>query len=379
MLRMISRGMSESNCESTAPERYISTANNETRTKNNVTQSSLLRIPAEVRRLIFKHVIGSHHVHIEQLHLGTVDRYEKKDIRFGQGLWNEICYDSHNEATAFERFHQAEMGEDAKATPFGLTMAGEDVGQGYHVDSWTYRHRKCGHEPELHRFNMALEEWKQRKRLSLSCLRTCKIIHKEMRTLAYSENVFLFRTPTTFQVFAASIRPEQLRAIQYLSVPISVGSAPFSAGRNKLWTSIIWDYHLAGNIRRLKHLDITLELYLPRDAFQDRPQHKKPRLEDCIEDVCISDTNVVNMSTDWVKQFAKLSREVPTFRVVVCDDPLSMWGILGKAIAIKDWGIRDVRFWMSERNIKCLTVEQKQTLARELEEKLDVEARATQD
>jgi hypothetical protein len=200
-----------------------------------------------------------------------------------------------------------------------------------------------------------------------------------MRTLPYSENVFLFRSPSTFQVFAATCRSEQLRAIQHLSQPIAVGSAPFSEGRNKLWTSIIWDYHLAGRIRKLKFLDITIELYFPRDAFQDRPQNKKPKLEDCIEDICVSGTEETNIDTDWVKQFARLSRQVPEFRVVVCDDPLSMWGIVGKTTAIKDWRIRDVRVWMSERNQKCLTVEQKQSLARELEERLQAEGKAKSD
>lgn len=313
-------------------------------------------------------------MHIERLHLGNVARYEKKDMTFGQGLWNEKCHEANSEAAAYECFHRAQMGREAEPTPFGKTKDGDDIGQGYHVDSWTHRHGECGKEPELHRFNLALEEWKQRDRVSLSCLRTCKVIHKEMRTLPYSENVFLFRSPTTFQAFADSIRAEQLRAIQHISLPLAVGSAPFSESRNKLWTSIIWDYNLARRMRRLKTLDITVELYFPRDAFEERAQSKKPKLEDCLEDIRVSGTRETNMDTDWVKQFAKLSRLKPGFRVVVCDDPLSMWGIDGKTTAIRDWRIRDVRVWMSERNQKCLTVEQKQSLARGLEERLFAEA-----
>jgi hypothetical protein len=179
----------------------------------------------------------------------------------------------------------------------------------------------------------------------------------------------------TFQAFSSSIRPEQLRAIQHVSLPIAVGSAPFSEGRAKLWTSIIWDYQLAHRIRKLKTLDITIELYFPRNAFTDRPHHTKPRLEDCIEDINVSNTKEINQSTDWVKQMACLSSQVPESRVVVCDDPLSMWGIVGSKTAIRDWRIRDVRVWMQERNSKCLTVEQKQNLARELEGRLDAEAR----
>jgi hypothetical protein len=266
------------------------------------------------------------------------------------------------------------MGKNAERTPFGMTKDGEDVGQGYHVGSWTYRHRNCGVEPELHRFNIALEEWKNRECLSLSCLRTCKIIYKEMRTIPYSENTFMFRSPTTFQGFASSIRPEQLRTIQHISLPVAVGSAPFSEGRAKLWASIIWDYHLTNRLRKLRFLDITMELYFPRDAFQERAQYTKPRLRDCIEDINVSDTKEINQATDWVKQLARLSRQAPSFRVVVCDDPLSMWGIVGSKTAIRDWRVRDVRVWMEERNLKCLTVEQKQSLAKELEGRLAAEA-----
>ena len=335
-----------------------------------MSESPLLQLPAEIRRLIFQHALGGHTIHIEQLHIGNVDRYEKKDMRFGQGLWNEICHSPDAEGCAYEKFRKAQMGKDAEETPFGKTKDGEDSGKGYHVDSWSYRHRDCGREPELHRFNVALEEWKARNSLSLSCLRTCKVIYKEMRTLPYSENVLCFRNPLTFQAFAASIRREQLQAIQHLSIPIAIGSAPFSEGRAKLWTSVIWDYRLTKRIRKLKSLDITIELYFPRDEFSHRTHHPKPRLSDCIEDVNVSNTRQLNVSTDWVKQISKLSKQAPTFRVVVCDDPLSMWGIVGSKTAIRDWRIRDLRVWISERNQKCLTVEQKQNLARVLEAKL---------
>ncbi|KIW06413.1 uncharacterized protein PV09_02864 [Verruconis gallopava] len=351
-------------------------------TEYNVTSSPLLRIPAEIRRMIFAHVLGGHYVHVEQLHLGNVDRYEKKDIYFGQGLWNEICHEPDLEATAYKSFRDAKMGSDAAPTPYGKTKDGEDLAQGYHVDSWTYRHRECGKEPELHRFNIALEEWKARKSLSLGCLRTCRLVHKEMRTLPYSENTFLFRNPTTFQTFVSSIRAEQLRALQRLSLPIAVGSAPFSEGRNKLWTSILWNSHLANRMQKLRHVDITVELYFPRDAFQDRnqqvqaqPSYSKPRIEDCIDSINVSGTHAMNTSTDWTKQFARLSPGIPNFRIVVCDDPLSMWGIVGRVTAIRDWRIRDERIWMGERNQKCLTVEQKQALGQELEERLRAEAK----
>ena len=345
------------------------------RTEDNFSESPLLRLPTEIRSLIFEHALGGHYIHVEQLHVGNVDRYEKKDIHFGQGLWNEICHEPDAEAGAYHCFRKAQMGKDAEDTPFGKTRDGEDSGKGYHVDSWTYRHRDCGREPELHRFNIALEEWNSRSSLSLSSLRACKMIYKEMRALPYSGNVFCFRNPLTFQAFAASIRKEQLHAIQRLSIPIAIGSAPFSEGRAKLWTSVIWDYRLANRIRRLKSLDITLELYFPRDCFDHRQHNLKPRLADCIENVNVSSPKELNVSTDWVKQICRLSRQMPQFRVVVCDDPLSMWGLVGSKTAIRDFRIRDIRIWMNERNNKCLTIEQKQTMATELEERLIAETR----
>lgn len=344
------------------------------RTEENISESPLLQLPAEIRRLIFERALGGHHVHIEQLPVGTANRYEKKDIKFGQGLWNEICHDPHGEFEAYGKFRDLKMGDEAQRTPFSKTKDGEDSGQGYHVNSWTYRHRDCGREPELHRFNVALEEWKARTSLSLASLRICKVIYKEMRTVPYSENTFLFRNPLTYQAFAALLRREQLQALQHISIPVAVGSAPFSEGRAKLWTAVIFDYKLSDRIRKLKFLDITMELYFPRDAFVNR-QNLKPKIEDCIEDVNVSNTKELNQSTTWIKQLAKLSRATPNFRVMVADDPLSMWGLVGSKTAIRDWRIRDLRVWVRERNLKCLTIEQKQALAKEFEDRLDAEAR----
>jgi hypothetical protein len=344
-------------------------------TEGNVSDSLLLRLPAEVRKLIFEYALGGQHVHVEQLHVGTANRYEKKDIRFGQGLWNELCYASDGEAGAYVKFRNAQMGQDAEATPFGKTKDGEDVGQGYHVDSWSARHLQCGHAPDLNRFHVTLEEWKQRPCLSLSSLRTCKIIFKEMRTLPYSGNVFCFRNPFAFQAFAATVRKEQLHAVLHLNLLIAVGSAPFSGGRATLWASILWNYQVTRCIRNIVTFDITVELYFPRDEFSARPRSKKPLLDDCVPEVNVSSPEEVNLSTNWIKQFARLSKKVPRFRVVVCDDPLSMWGQYDFRTAMRDWRIRDVRVWMRERNQKCLTVEQKQILAKELEDGLLADAR----
>jgi len=336
-----------------------------------------LRVPPEIRRLIFAHVLAGYHVHVEQLHLGNIVRYEKKDMDFGQGLWNEICQDPSAEATAYEHFVQAEMGEDAPSTPFEDSKNGTDVGKGYHTDSWTFRHDDCGHEPKLYRFNKELEEWKQRPRISLSSLRSCKLIYKEMRFLPYSDNKFLFRSPPAFQAFAGSCRPEQFRAIQHISLPIAIGSAPYSESRSRLWTSILWDYNLTSRIRKLKHLDLTIELYFPRDEFSNRIHQPKPGVDDCVDYLHLADPNGTNVSIDWVKEFSHLSREISAFRLVVCDDPLSMWGVKGRPDAMRDWRIRDPQQWVDERNTKCLTIEQKQKLAEELEERLVAASRRT--
>lgn len=320
--------------------------------------------------MIFEHVFTGHYVHVEQIFLGNIDRYEKKDLDFGKGLWNEICQDPGGEATAYNRFQKAEMGEDAPPTPFEDASKGTDVGKGYHIDSWTFRHRLCGREPRPHRFNLDMEQWNRRPRISLSSLRTCKVIYKEMRLLPYSNNKLLFRSPGAFQALAATCRPEQFRAIQHISLPVAMGSAPYSAGRSRLWTSIIWDYNLTGRLRRLKYLDLTIELYFPRDLFSDRPQQRKPGLDDCIDEIRLSGKNRVNAATGWMEQFSHLSRHTKAFRVVVCDDPESSWGVLGKPVAMKDWRMRSDVPWIRERNIKCLTIEQKQALASGFEERL---------
>lgn len=327
-------------------------------------------------------------MHVEQLPWGHVDRYEKKDVVFGQGLWNETCHSAAAERDSYSSFSSASM--LATGTPFSARRGQTDIGTGYHVGSWSARHYHCSQEPQLFQFNVNFECWRMRDRLSLSSLRTCRLIYRECHRLPYTGNTFLFRNPSTFQAFCASIRPESVRAIQKLSLPVAVGSAPFSPARSRAWASTIWDYGLTGQFTNLKELRITLELYFPRDIMF--MASRKPNYLDCKEEVGLSGDENSDKYTNWLDQLARLGPgprngvetgrvstsltpalsislqiQAVRFEVMVCDDPLSMWGPIGQIQYCRDNRIRDVNVWMSEREVKCLTVEQKQKLAKDIE------------
>jgi len=371
------------------------------RFEDNLTSSPLLQLPAELRVRIFEYVLGGSIIHVEQLPWGHVDKYEKKDVAFGQGLWNEICHFPEREYNSYTSFRNASM--LASNTPFEKPKNGRDIGTGYHVESWSARHSECSHEPQLFHFNANFERWLTRNRLVLSPLRTCKLIYQECRRLPYTGNTFLFRSPSTFQAFTSNITLESLQAIQYISVPVAIGSAPFSPARSQGWASTLWGYNLTHQFKNLKKLRITLELYFPRDIMGVR----KPTYSDCKEEVGLSGEDLSDQYTNWLEQFSKLkplSRQLtassssqspqiafhslvenskPTkpsqsklihFEVMVCDDPLSMWGPVGQIQYCRDHRIRNVRVWMSEREGKCLTVEQKQKLAEEIEVRLHTES-----
>jgi hypothetical protein len=200
---------------------------------------------------------------------------------------------------------------------------------------------------------------------------------------------------------------ESVQAIQYLSIPVTVGSAPFSPARSRAWASTLWGYNLTRRFANLKELRITLELYFPRDVMGTR----KPTYLDCKEEVGLSGEEFADQYTNWLEQFSKLrplrtskarslhfaapsssqfQKEPPPshgeplfsisplqsnpvrFKVMVCDDPLSMWGPVGQVQYCRDNRIRNVSVWMSEREEKCLTVEQKQKLAEEMEVRLRI-------
>lgn len=325
-------------------------------------------------------------MHIEQLPWGHVDKYEKKGLVFGQGLWNEICHFPDAEHDCYSSYLDASM--LASDTPFRTLVNGGDIGTGYHIESWSARHSTCSQEPRLFQFNAHFERWRSRKRLGLSSLRTCKLIYRECRRLPYMGNTFLFRNPSTFQAFCSSIRPESVQAIQRLSLQVAVGSAPFSPARSKAWTRTICAYGLTGRFTQLKQLRITMELYFPQDTMGSR----KPTYLDCKEEIGLSGDGLSNQYTNWVDQLSQLgpvhrestpvytsATSVPStslqaqpvrFEVMVCDDPQSMWGPIGQIDYCLDNGIRNVSVWMREREAKCLTVEQKQMLAKEIEGRL---------
>jgi hypothetical protein len=272
-------------------------------------------------------------------------------------------------------------------TPFGMRKNGEDIGTGYHVESWSARHSGCSQEPQLFQFNANLERWLSRKRLVLSALRTCKRVYRECRLLPYTGNTFLFRSPSTFQAFASNIGTENVQALQYISIPVAVGSAPFSPARSRAWASTLWDYNLTHRFANLKELRITLELYFPRDHAMGM---RKPTYVDCREEVGLSGEGHKEQYTDWLQQLSRLrpceaeTKPPPSsmlkpvrklrFKVMVADDPLSMWGPVGQIQYCRDNGIRNVSAWIREREGKCLTVEQKQQLAGDLEGRLYGEA-----
>ncbi|QDS73880.1 hypothetical protein FKW77_007017 [Venturia effusa] len=358
--------------------------------ENNLENSPLLQLPAELRIRIFEYALTGNTLHIEQLPWGHVDKYEKKDLVFGQGLWNEICHYPDEERDCYSSFLAASMLDATK--PFGMSQDGRDIGTGYHVESWSARHSTCSQEPQLFQFNANFERWQSRQQLSLSPLRLCRLIFRECCRLPYLGNTFLFRNPSTFQSFCSSIRPESVQALQKISLPVAVGSAPFSPARSRAWASTIWGYGLAGHFTNLKELRITLELYFPRDIMDNR----KPTYLDCKEEVGLSGDGLTDRYTNWLEQLARLrpgpkSRKesspisnkstcVPSislqaqlvrFEVMVCDDPLSMWGPVGQIQYCRDNRIRDISIWLSEREAKCLTVEQKQRLAKEIEERLE--------
>lgn len=368
------------------------------RSQNNLQASPLLQLPAELRVRIFEYVLTGNVVHVEQLPCGHVDKYEKKDVIFGQGLWNEICHSPDVEHGSYISFVNASI--LASDTPFGRLKDGRDIGTGYHIESWSARHSTCSQEPQLFQFNATFERWVSRNRLQLSSLRTCKLLYHECHRLPYTGNAFLFRTPSTFQAFYSNINIDSVQAIQYLSLPVAVGSAPFSPARSRAWSSVLWDYNLAYQFTNLKELRVTLELYFPRDIMGDR----KPTYLDCKEEVGIFGHGLADQLTNWLEQFSRLrpllkhgdaSNHVTvlphsqlhnqslhpraksslqsnsvTFKVMVCDDPLSMWGPVGQIQYCRDRRIRNVDEWMSEREAKCLTVEQKQKLAKEIEGRL---------
>lgn len=122
---------------------------------------------------------------------------------------------------------------------------------------------------------------------------------------------------------------------------------------------------------------------------------RKPTYLDCKEEVGVYRDGLADQYTNWLEQLSRLGSgsrngmetsqvsdppksisstpqqaQPVRIEVMVCDDPLSMWGPIGQIQYCRDNRIRDISIWRDEREVKCLTVEQKQKLAKEIERRM---------
>jgi len=335
----------------------------EIRSRENAENSPLLRLPPELRIKIFEYVLGGHTIHVEQLSQTASVALRKHNVWVSLGLYNELCQSAESEDEAYKRFQDPSQDSSKAHTTFFAPKNRRDLGRNYYVEPWSTRHLACGREPNPRRLRLELESWLQRPRFSCAALRTCRQIYAETRCIAYAQNTFCFRSASSFQTFALSLRQEQTRAIQHLNLLVGVGTAPFSNARARSWVHALRLHSIVRWLGSLKSLELSVEAYI---NTADPHMPRKPKFEQFYEVLQLPDGS----PTSWMAQLSSLCRRKNcVVKVMVADDPWSAWGAEGKVQYCRDYRFNDSE-WRLRRAIGSLTITEKKEFAGKIEELL---------
>ena len=166
---------------------------------SNSTESPLLRLPGEVRKMIWENVLGNMIIHV---------RRKSTNIR---GVWklkwsSVICPAPISMSQAYEAARQ-QQGEGHRARqPFLL------AGGPQYVQSWEdieEQHIRCDDmcEEAFDRAEAGASPYMGAESPSISLLSVCYQISMETKPILYSTNVFSFQNPPTLFKFLKMLRP----------------------------------------------------------------------------------------------------------------------------------------------------------------------------
>lgn len=213
--------------------------------KRNASTSPLLRLPGEIREIIFKYVIGGNLFHIK-LYQGL---YKKNTpARTNGKLRHEICVAEMSENKAYERLISA-----YDRVPPG------DASQ-YHTLACQERHKSCI-LTEHFDFIREVATVQEARRLDLSILGACRQMYEEANILLWTTNTFSFSDVLTFEELIARLNTMQRQKLS----AIHIGMAWFRTLMHHRRASSVHNPMILEKLRGLR----TVHLSLDRDPSFD--------------------------------------------------------------------------------------------------------------
>ncbi|KAF2420513.1 hypothetical protein EJ08DRAFT_702451 [Tothia fuscella] len=225
-------------------------------TKSNDECSPLLKLPKEIRDVIYGYVLTDRMVHIG---------YDDKESYDDKKLFHSLCRCKQSEEEVHRIFGES---EDQYSAPISF-----------------YRHKSCIFSPFEHRdgnfkpryiqiesrfaFDLLWSFSYQRRleipdtssedllptdTLTTGLLRTCRRVYYEAQPLVYA-NTFSFRNADTFKQFIDSLMPAQIRMIKSIHLETQL---------SRRWCTAAWRYALRTgtmkSLSSLRHLQVDVEL-----------------------------------------------------------------------------------------------------------------------
>ncbi|KAK5173073.1 uncharacterized protein LTR77_003195 [Saxophila tyrrhenica] len=185
--------------------------------ERNAQASPLLRLPAEVRNLIYEYVLCNLVVHISV----------RDAVDEGRGCYNvEDYYDDPRRKPKPSDMMLTFANIICQLSPNAQDKAYELSKQPNPATSpvtYCLEHGPCYTNLSRLKFSstscdVVTSSHLRPLQLSLSCLRTCRQIHHEAHLLPYTDNAFAFHESETFNLFVRTLAPAQRAAINTIHI-----------------------------------------------------------------------------------------------------------------------------------------------------------------
>ena len=328
----------------------------------NTTESPLLRLPAELRNIIYKLVFGDHLIHVghdkaepETSHNSLRLSSRDKILRY------YICKSSLTEDDAYQRSKDASLNEQKPLKISGYTNIAPywRMGDRFHIDPCKDRHEDCP-VPDWMVF-----PWGQpsnrtstylSKILNLDVIRVCRQIHGETKLLPFYLNIFAFQQATAFLGFFSSLRSFQAQAVKEVCLFMTAGQHRDDPTLTSRWNNALFVPTVLERVKglRILHISITISHTWLGDNGPIRSELADPVQLD-----------------SWVIGLQRL-RGLPLrdVTVIVSDDPDSKFGFEGYNHRFLRYGNGTIETWLALRERECFTAEEKRQWAERIKNML---------
>ena len=231
---------------------------------------SLLRLPPEVRDLIWEYLFAQKYIHIAPTHGGGFTHYLCSVGITDFGLHDRDYKLTESPPTPIPTRHslppgQAWTEEGAEAKPFNLKHSRKWTvhpdNRPFNPDDGYYaqHHKSCQH-PDVTQASFSQGVVRKQTQLQLAIMHTSKLIYREIFTAVWTCNTFAFDTEDHFRRFVQARTDEQRHTLRHLVLNtwIAIDLCP-----GKPWDSFYLDVPAIQSLTGLKTVYISTGISIP--------------------------------------------------------------------------------------------------------------------